>query len=328
MSNPDLIGFFKAAYPNGSWPRPFHVLEGLQRIAAGEAVKAAAQAVGTLPSILERLRKSSEPEYDVIGVRPDELTDEDVRKAATILGGLVLGQAAEIAFEDIYRSEMGQDVDFQLVDMREGYSDTDYRVLNGKGRPIYRLNIKFFGSVFRRGAELVGLDPEDCFPLATYKILSALEKQDSEHLPYVFTVVGVPNLTAISLREHFSEDDIRIIALITKSQKVSGKRALEEKIVARIVDGKSKAFTEAYNRIRSANWYVLSARKAHDMLKTMFIDRVYALRVRNFTRQFGGAEVDMHFSLKKELSNLKELFRILRDEGPTKTASLLERGTL
>ena len=73
---------------------------------------------------------------------------------------------------------------------------------------------------------------------------------------------------------------------------------------------------------------MLSARKAYEMFKTMFIDRVYALRVRNFTRQFAAAEVDMHFSLKKELANLKELFRVLRDEGPTKTASLLERGTL
>jgi hypothetical protein len=328
MTDPDLVGFFKAVYPNGSWPAPFHILEGLQRIAGGESTKEAAKAVHTLPSVLTKLQGDPDAAYKIIGVKPSDLTEEDVRKAATILGGLVLGQAAEAAFEDIYRSEMGQEVDFELKDIREGYTDTDYRVLNGKGRAIYRLNIKFFGSVFRRGAELVGLDPEDCFPLATYKILSALEKQDSEHLPYVFTVVGVPNLTAISLREHFSEEDIRIIALITKSSKVSGKRALEEKLVTRIVEGKSKAYVEAYNRIRAADWYVLSARKAYEMLKSMFVDRVYALRVRNFTRQFGGAEVDMHFSLKKELANLKELFRVLREEGPTKTASLLERGTM
>jgi len=110
---------------------------------------------------------------------------------------------------------MGQEVDFKLVDLREGRSDTDYRVLNGRGRGIFRLNIKFFGSTFRRGAELVGLEPEDCFQLATYKILSAVEKQTAEHLPFVFTVVGVPNLTAISMRNYFSEDDITMIALIT-----------------------------------------------------------------------------------------------------------------
>jgi hypothetical protein len=233
----------------------------------------------------------AEPEYDLIGLRPSDLSEDDLKRAATILGGLVLGQAAEAAFEDIYRSEMGQEVDFKLVDLREGRSDTDYRVLNGRGRGIFRLNIKFFGSTFRRGAELVGLEPEDCFPLATYKILSAVEKQTAEHLPFVFTVVGVPNLTAISMRNYFSEDDITMIALITKSKKVSGKRNLEEKVVARLVDQKSKAFTEAYNRIRSSDWYIISARKADDLFRKMFIERVYALRVRNFAKVFGGAEV-------------------------------------
>jgi hypothetical protein len=233
-----------------------HILEGLQRIKAGEAPKDAARAVGTSTHVLQKAADSTTPEFDIIGLKPSDLTEDDLKRAATILGGLVLGQAAEIAFEDIYRAEMRQEVEFKLVDLREGRSDTDYRVTNGKGRPIYRLNIKFFGSTFRRGAELVGLEPEDCFPLATYKILSANEKQDAEHLPFVFTVVGVPNLTALSIRSYFAEDDIRIIALITKSKRVTGKRNLEEKIVDRIVQQRSKAFTEAYDRIRAAEWYV------------------------------------------------------------------------
>lgn len=325
---PDIVGFLTAAFPNGSWPPPFHALEGLQKLKAGVALKEAAKDVGTSPRTLAKLNDSAEPEYDIIGLRPTDLDESDLKRAATILGGLVLGQAAEMAFEDIYRSEMGREVEFKLVDLREGRSDTDYRVLNGKGRGIFRLNIKFFGSTFRRGAELVGLEPEDCFPLATYKILSAVEKQTAEHLPFVFTVVGVPNLTAISMRGYFSEDDITIIALITKSKKVSGKRNLEEKVVNRLVAQKSKAFTEAYNRIRSAEWYIISARKADELFRKMFIERVYALRVRNFAKVFGGAEVDMHFSLKSDLTSLKELFRILRDEGPVKTGGLLERGTL
>jgi len=328
MNSQDLIAFFDTSYGTEPWPQPFHILQGLQKVKAGESVREAARAVGTTQGLIKAAEKSAEPAFDILAVRPNDLTDEDLQKAAKILGGLVLGQAAEAAFEDIYREEMGEDVDFQLVDLREGRTDTDYRVLNGRGRQIYRLNIKFFGSIFRRGAELVGLEPEDCFPLATYKILSALEKQNNEHLPFVFTVVGVPDLTALSLQEHFAPDDIRIIALISKSRRVSGKRSFEEKIVKRLVDEGSKAYTEAYGRIRSAEWYVLSARKAHDMLRTMFIERVYALRVRNFAQAFKRAEVDMHFSLKNDLANLRELFRILKEEGPMKTASLLERGTL
>ena len=54
------------------------------------------------------------------------------------------------------------------------------------------------------------------------------------------------------------------------------------------------------SRIRTAEWYVLSARKAFILLHSLLIERVYALRVRNFTQAFRGAEVDMHFSLKKD----------------------------
>src|SRR6266540_1663457 len=156
MKDSNLVRFLKTAYANEPWPRPFHILEGLQKINRGMTLKDAAKVVKTTTRQLENAQKSKSPEYDLLGVRPEELTEEDLKGAATILGGLVLGQAAEIAFEDIYRQELGQDVDFQLVDLRQGRSDTDYRVLNGKGRPIYRLNIKFFGSIFKRGAELVG----------------------------------------------------------------------------------------------------------------------------------------------------------------------------
>ena len=325
---PDLIGFLKAAYANESWPRPFHLLEGLQKIASGATIKDAAKAVGTTGQLLQKAQGSAHPEFDILGVQPSDLTEDDRTRAATILGGLLLGQAAEIAFEDIYRTEMGQDTEFKLVDLRVGRSDTDYRVLNGRDRPIYRLNIKFFGSTFRRGPELVGIDPDDCFPLATYKIFGALQKQDEEHLPYVFAIVGVPHLTAISIRDHFADDDIQIVALISKSERVSGKRNFEERVVARIVTERSRAFTEVYERIRSAQWYVLSARKADILLRSLLFDRVYALKIRGFAQQFRGAELDMHFSLKNDLVTLAEFLRVLKFEGQTKLASLLERGTL
>lgn len=327
MSNLDLISFLHSAYPGGSWPRPFHILEGLQKIAAGASLKEAARAVGTSAHHLQKAVESDNPEFDILGFKPSDVTDEDRRKAATILGGLLLGQVAERAFEDIYRTEMGRDAEFALVDLRESRTDTDYRVLNGRGRPIYRLNIKFFGSTFRRGLEMVGLEPEDCFPLATYKIIGALEKQNEEHLPYVFTVVGVPNLTAISIRDYFALSEIQIMALITKSERISGKRALEEVIVKRIISEGAKAYIETYNRIRAAEWYVLSARKAFNLLRSLLIERVYALRVRNFAQQFRGAELDMHFSLKRDLVTLRDFLQTLKEEGQTKMASLLERGT-
>jgi hypothetical protein len=49
---------------------------------------------------------------------------------------------------------------------------------------------------------MVSLEPDDWFPLATYKIFGALQKQQKEHLPYIFAIVGVPNLTAALRFKH------------------------------------------------------------------------------------------------------------------------------
>jgi hypothetical protein len=58
---------------------------------------------------------------------------------------------------------------------------------------------------------MVKLDPSDCFPLATYKILAALQEQDREHLPYVFAIVCVPGLNAAAVAEIIPEGDVRPI---------------------------------------------------------------------------------------------------------------------
>jgi len=57
-------------------------------------------------------------------------------------------------------------------------------------------------------------------------------------------------------------------------------------------------------------------------------ERVFALRIRGFAQQFRSAELDMHFSLKDDLTPLEEFFGTLRQEGQTKVAGQLERGTM
>jgi len=175
---------------------------------------------------------------------------------------------------------------------------------------------------------MVGLAPDDCFPLATYKIFGALQKQEKEHLPYIFSIVGVPNLTASSIQDQLPADEIEIVALFSRSDRVAGKRNIEDKVVERIVAQKTAAFREVYNRIRSADWYVLSARKADNLLRSLLFERVFAMKIRGFAQQFRGAELDMHFSLKKDLVTFKDFLHTLKHEGQTKMASLLERGTL
>lgn len=94
------------------------------------------------------------------------------------LGSMLQGLLAERLFEQIYKSTLGT-TELRLEDSREARDDTDYRVLNGKGRPVFRINIKFHGTLFRQAQELVGLAPDDCFALATYKIKQGLENRSA-----------------------------------------------------------------------------------------------------------------------------------------------------
>jgi hypothetical protein len=212
-----------------------------------------------------------------------------------------------------------------MTDVRESRNNTDFRLLNGGGRPLFRLNVKFFGSLFRR-AEMVGLTPSDCFPLATYKILAALQQQEKEHLAYVFAIVGVPGLDADAIAEIIPETEVRPVATLAASKSVLRKRDFEDWLVGRIVHVREPAFATAYEKIRNSKWYVLSARRAIKLMHELLFERVYALAVPGFTRKFGGAEVDMHFSLSQDMISLDEFLTVLREEGHGKVTHMLADG--
>ncbi len=249
-----------------------------------------------------------------------------------ILGQLLLGELAERAFVDIYRSSMGS-AELRLEDERTERSDTDYRVLDAQRRPVFRINIKFFGTPFRKAPELVALEPEDCFALATYKIYQGLVKQDAEALPYVFMIVGVPGLTGAVAADAIPERFAHLAALVHLAKNLPGKRSVEERIVAHILDKSADADLRAAlqrfaDRIATASWYALSARRADNLLKEMLFDRVYGVRVRAFARNYGRAELDMHFSLSKDLTPLSSLLARARERGLHGLAVELERGVM
>ena len=174
---------------------------------------------------------------------------------------------------------------------------------------------------------MVRLSPSDCFPLATYKILAALQEQEKEHLPYVFAIVGVADLNATAVAAAIPEQEILPLAWLFSSPVVTRKRDFEDWLVDRIVAARSPAFVTAYRRIKETTWYVLSARRANDLMHKLLFERVYALRVPGFTRQFGGAEVDMHFSLSQDMVTLQEFLEMLRRDGQGRVTTMLERGT-
>jgi hypothetical protein len=325
VTDEELITLFEELFGDDHWPRAVRLLEAVARVRRGESVASAAAAVGTTPRRLEQILDEPRPGVASLGAGPEDITEEHRQRAQKILGQMLLGRCAEMVFESRYRTELDTE-ELELKDTREGGTDTDYRLYNGQGRPVARINIKFHGAQFRRAAELVGLEPGDCFALATYKIQSALEKHISEGLPYFFAIVGVPNLTAAAVGKRFPPEMVDALAIILAAG-APHQRPLEDALIEAAVRETVPVFKETYDQIAAADWYVLSAKRAHKLLMDKLYDRVFALRVKSFTRAFQGAEVDMHFSLSGDLTPLGKFFKVLK-EGLAKLSTLIERGEL
>jgi hypothetical protein len=322
-----LVDFATKIFPNRNWRSPIDRLIACARARKGEALDAVARELKVSKKSVDQLVRSKDPVSEALDVRASNLGEDYAKKAKKTLGQMLLGRAAEVVFEKIYRAAMHSQ-EFELVDLRESRSDTDYRVLNGSKRPVYRINIKFHGASFRQAEDWVGLKPENCFPLATYKIYSALKKQEEEHLPYVFVIVGIRNLIAEDIGEQLPSNYIAHLAVLMASKRVTGKRGIEDAIVDRIATEGHKTLFETMERLEKADWFVLSARRADRLLREKLYDRVFALRVRGFAQHFRRAELDMHFSLSEDLTPLDRFLNTLKIEGQTKVASMLERGAL
>jgi hypothetical protein len=307
------------------WPKPLHLIQGALLIHSGVDVAEAAKIVGTTAPRLLDIATSPDPVTAVLGVREVDVPADALIRLKRRIGELVRGRAAEIAFEDICKAGIDPQ-EYSMTDVRESRNSTDFRLLNGAKRPLFRLNVKFFGALFRRSAEMVGLAPSDCFPLATYKIFAALQQQEREHLAYVFAIVGVPGLDANAVAEIIPESEVRPVATLAASKSVSRKRDFEDWLVTRIVQAREPAFATAYGKIRNSKWYVLSARRAIRLMHELLFGRVYALSVPGFTRKFGGAEVDMHFSFSQDMVSLDEFLVALREEGHGKVTHMLADG--
>lgn len=236
-----------------------------------------------------------------------------------------MGRAAERAFVDIFREEM-ESHELELRDLREGRTDTDYRLYNGQGRPVYRINIKFHGALFQRASEMVGLESDDCFALATYKIFGSLNKQTEEGLPYIFAIVGVRSLSGESVGSRIPSKFVDATAYIYQAPNAQKKRDFEDRIVDHLSVREVHPYVEVYDAVHSADWFILSARRADHLVHQLLYERVYALRIPRFTQQFRSAEVDMHFSLSKDLTPLRDFLTMLRNEGHAKVVTMLERG--
>jgi hypothetical protein len=319
----ELIQILRRLYPSTRWPKPFNLLQGKIEVGGGTDLSVAARNAGTTAVHLKRFIAAPNSLAELLGV--SEPDDKLRRRVRQILGNLIVGRCGEITFEEIYK-EHTHSTELELRDLREGRSDTDYRLYNGKGRPVYRVNIKYHGSLFKRAKEMVDLDPEDCFALATYKIAGALQKWKEDQLPYIFVVVSVPDKTAESVGASVPSELQDFLASISASDRVTRKRDFEDRVVDVLQEEKHPAFDAMRKRIATAKWYVLGAVKAEKLLREKLFERVFALRTPGFARQFGIAELNMHFSLSKDLTPLVTYLETLRDAGYPRVTTLLAQG--
>lgn len=323
MTQEELERTLNDLYPPDQWPRPFGLLQAAAKLASGMALPDVARQCGTTKRRVTEFVAAADPLQELFGgATPSERAAKSARQ---MLGNLIVGLCAERIFVDRYKKEAAV-TELALSDLRESRSDTDYRLLNGKGRPVYRINIKFVGSQFRRARELVGLEPTDCFALATYKINAALQKQIADKLPFLFIVVSVPGLSAEEVGGKAPAVLREFLGLVTQGTGIKKKRDIQDRVVQHLERKGDPGFYEVLSRMEHGSWHVLSARRADNLLRKLLFERVYALRIRGFAQQFRGAELDMHFSLSQDLTPLDNYLHTLRESGYPMVTTLLERG--
>jgi hypothetical protein len=229
---------------------------------------------------------------------------------------MLLGVVAEEHFERVAGDALA--MEFRLEDQRRGRTDTDYHLADANGRPICRLNVKCHGTLFRESRQYVGLEPEDCFALATYKINAALRRQEEERVPYVFVVISVPGAPRVLVEEFVSEDLAWVAAI--------GGRRTEEAIAQSL--SRTSTVSSVRKQVEESEFRVISARRAYRLLQQHLFERVHALRLRSFGRLFRDAEINMHLSLSNEMVPFAELLGILKGTGVQGLAVRLERGEI
>ena len=327
-----MIGAATQVFGATPLTKPFALLRTVSDVHRGADPSVLAREIRTTRNKVLQVANAEDPVATVFQIDLPSAGGADMlARARKGLGQMLVGTLAERSFAESYRSVVQPD-ELRLEDTTVRRTDTDYRVFDGRDRPVFRINIKFHGSLFRKAADLVGLAADDCFALATYKIHSATRKQEQEFIPYLFIIVSVPGLASDEAAAIVPDDLAHLTSLYMLSS-LPRKRDFEDRVVRHMIDDMDDAFArnavvQIWDRIQGARWRVISARRADRLLHELLFDRVYAVRVRAFASNYGRAEVDMHFSIQNDLTPLDEMLELLRDHGLQGLTARIERGDL
>jgi hypothetical protein len=231
---------------------------------------------------------------------------------------LLVGKVAEQEFAARYTTAM-QGQEFSFEDESGAGTETDVLVLNGKKRRAFRINIKAHGTFLREAKKMVGLEPEDTFALATYKIRDANKKSREEGLPFLFAIVSSAELATGPLADKLPADVVALADRLTLYKDLKGLRRLEDLLVDYLIDpsgsyGTTPMVADLRAAIKNGTWRIVSAVRADYLFQTKMWERVpsVAKRVNMSGNQ---SQPNMHFSLSQDMIALDDLLTLLRDNG-------------
>lgn len=238
-----------------------------------------------------------------------------MREIPSLLLNLLLGRLGEDYFESLIGSRLPE-VELRsytaapkLIERVERkYGITNYDVLL-KGEKLFHANIKVHATQFREAQRMVGLDPEDCFPLAVYKILSGLGEQRRTGIPFVFLVFirwdmrETVSRRVKALERAFQE---RIAEVFRKRDRAK-QDALVNDLVARWEE--DGTWQNLLKELEASEHRVISPEKALRLLVEN-IERCPALVIPRF--RFAG-EINMHLAIREEMTDLEDFLRAIED---------------
>lgn len=197
------------------------------------------------------------------------------------------------------------------------YGATDIEIQRGEVT-LLRANVKVHATQFKKAKSFVGLDPEDCFALALYKILNGIKLERSTEIPFVFIVYVNWNVGETLQRDLYNKlrntpMHEEINTLFSRRRR---NRTEEDQLIDRVITylKSINVWDEYVQLIRASNKRVISAEKGLNLVIEHLDSRIPTLKSSYLARRIltGGGEVDMHFSISEEMTDMWLFLQAIR----------------
>jgi len=255
------------------------------------------------------------------------------QRSYQVFTNLLVARLAEDLFAELISRRL-KPLGISAVDRREEYTETDYAIVDYSNKDLLLINVKVHSSKFEQAKRFVGLDPDDTFPLAVYKILMGFKYERQTSLPFVFIVSLRWGLVDEVMRL-LSPQDSQLIDLIFQTR-TPGRRKAEDRLVSSIVEKLriSSNWSKLLRMLEDEGTHrVISAKKALDLFLDKFEERCPGLSLRQFAAKFAGrrgtpAEINMHLSISNEMTSLDRFLNLLQTESMEDISRAIRDGNI